>query len=197
MEDVYDIPRAAAAPAIRWSTRHVVALVVGVGLLAGIVGAVIGGLSTLVLRADARAVSQSLAANAGGGVLTLRAKNDLNLTASHVRTVGRDGNFEFEHQAGVPQSTLSSLVAGTSTRTPIRIGDSNQDVLSLLVEGRAGQTHDLQQWATSGQSLLAIDSRGRLRFGTVTLWTTSRNGRITLYAQAAGGSPRVLAVTPR
>ena len=170
-------------------------LVLVVGILGGAIGSAAGGSSALVLRGDTRAVSTALNANAGSGVLSLRAANDINLMAQHIRVVGRDGNFEFEHGTSTAASTLSSYVAGTSTRTPIRIGHSNQDVLSLLVDGLPKQTSDLQEWSTGGTSLLAVDSLGRLRFGTITLWAASRKGRIVTYAQAPHGKPQVLSST--
>ncbi len=182
-------------PAVGWSTPRVVVLVAAVGLVAGAIGSVLGGLSSLLLKADARAVSASLAANTGSGNLNLRSANDLNLTAQHVRVVGRDGNFELEHSPSVAASTLTAFSAGTSTRTPIQIGAGDQDVLSLVVSGRQGQTNDLQEWSTNGKPLLAVDGRGRLRFGDVTLWAVHRNGRITFYAQAPGEPPRVLSRT--
>jgi hypothetical protein len=170
-------------------------LVAAVGLVAGVVGSVLGGLSSLVLQDDARAVSASLAATTGTGNLNLRSGNNLNLTAQHVRIVGRDGNFELEHSPSVAASTITAFEAGTATRTPIQIGSGGQDVLSLLVSGRTGQTNDLQEWSTGSGSLLAGAGRGRLRFGDVTLWVAHRNGRITFYAQATGGPPHVLSRT--
>jgi hypothetical protein len=177
---------------VRWSTRRIVLLVLLTGLFAGVVGSVVGAMSVLLLKTDARAVSASLAARVGNGTLDLQAARDLNLNAGHVRIVGRDGNFELEHSGNVPASTLSAYEVGTATRTPIQIGGADQDVLSLLVAGQSGQAHDLQEWAAGAQPVLAVDSRGRLRFGNVTLWAANHNGKITLYAKDPGEPVQIL-----
>jgi hypothetical protein len=173
-------------------------LVLAAGLLAGGLGSVVGAASMLALKTNTHLVASSLAAPAvGTGNLDLQADSNINLTSQHVRIVGRDGNFEFEHAATSPASTLTAYNLGTPTRTPIEIGGADQDVLSLLVNGKPDQTNDLQEWAAGGKPLLAVDSRGRLRFGDVTLWVTNRNGTITFYAQAAGQPTRVLSRTGR
>jgi hypothetical protein len=186
------VPVASSTP---WTTRRVVFLCVFAGLIAGAVGAVGGSFSTLLLRYDARAISASFAARAGIGNLNLRAARDFNVNAHHVRMISGDGNFELEHGSSVPTSALNSYRAGSGVRTPIQIGDRDQDVLSLLVSGAPEQTNDLQQWSTGGTSLLAVDGRGRLRFGRVTVWVASRGGRIVLYARTSGGPARVLSET--
>lgn len=109
--------------------------------------------------------------------------------------VGRDGNFELEHSPSAAASVLSAFNAGTTTQTPVQIGAGAQDVVPLLVSGRTAQASDLQQWSAGGRPLLAVDGRGRLRFGEVTLWATNRNGEITFYAQVAGRPARVLSRT--
>ena len=166
--------------------------------LAALAGAVLGSTvtagSNLLLKADARAVSASLAATVGTGDLNLRAARNANLTAQHVRIVGRDGDFELEHSTSSSASQLNAYYAGTGTRTPISIGeDDGQDVTSLIVGGKPGQTSDLQQWSLASSVALAVDGRGRLRFGDVTFWAAVQNGRVVLYGQPTGGKARVLA----
>jgi hypothetical protein len=132
----------------------------------------------------------------GSKDLSLNAADTLNATAAHVRIVGRDGNFEFEHGAGVAASRLNSYYAGTATRTPIAIGGGaeGQDLVALIVQGLLGQKHDLQQWqAPAGKTVAAIDGRGGLRLGAVTLTTAIRQGHAVLLAILPSGKTEVLA----
>ncbi|MDX6516347.1 MAG: hypothetical protein QOH73_2013 [Gaiellaceae bacterium] len=132
----------------------------------------------------------------GSSDMQVNATNDLNIAAHHIRIGGEDGNFEFEHGAGAPASHLNAYIIGTPTRSPISIGGGadGQDVIALLVQGKAGQTNDLQQWqAPEGKTLAAIDGKGRLRLGTVTLTLGLKRGKVVLTAVLPDGTKQVLA----
>src|SRR5262249_19323069 len=169
-----------ARPHPRGRIAYTMPRVVVLGVVA-LLGAIVGGLVTgvILLAADGnvRALSGSLGALKGN--LNLRAKDNFNVTAGHVRLVGRDGDFELEHASDLPGSRLVAYKLGTGTRTPIMVGlDDGQNVTPLVVTGSSAQKTDLQQWvAGGGNPALAIDSQGRLRFGNVTIWAASRNGK--------------------
>jgi len=131
----------------------------------------------------------------GSGVMEINAASDLDVTAGHLRLVTTDGNYEFEHGVNSGDTLLNSYYLGTPTRTPIAVGgySDGQDIVSLIVRGMQGQRHDLQQWDTSGVVSAAIDGRGRLRLGQVTLTTRIVQGKAQLLAALPGGKQEVLA----
>ena len=127
--------------------------------------------------------------------MDINAASDLNLTAAHVRMVTADGNYEFEHSVNTPITLLNAYFLGTPTRTPIAVGGyaDGEDIVSLMVRGIQGQKHDLQQWVASGNVVDAIDGKGRLRIGGVTLTTRIVKGKAQLLAVLPGGKTQVLA----
>jgi len=129
---------------------------------------------------------------AGSNTLYLDAPaGNIDLRASHVRMMSDDGEFVFSHARNAPTASLNGFYLGTSTRTPIQIGDS-ESTTGLVVAGEAGQKSDLQQWTLSGQTVAAIDGEGRLRLGQVTLDPELVNGRVKLYA-VVGSAKELLA----
>lgn len=133
------------------------------------------------------------------GDLNIYAANDINVGSHHLRLEAADGNYEFEHSQAVPYTRLNSYyIGGVGVRTPIIVGGNDgQDVLSFIVTGRAGQKNDLQQWTPGDKVAAAIDSRGRLRLGQVTIAAQIRQGRATLVAILPSGERQVLAAGRR
>lgn len=130
------------------------------------------------------------------GELSVFAKTDVNVLANHIRLAANDGNFELEHGGGREASHLIAydFSGDGNTRTPIVIGGGDsQDIVSLIVDGKRNQTHDLQQWATAGAVKVAVDGRGRLRVGQITLTTQLVKGKAQLVAVLPGGARQVLA----
>jgi hypothetical protein len=127
--------------------------------------------------------------------MEISAASDLDVTAGHLRMVTSDGNYEFEHSRDTSVSLLNSYYLGTPTRTPIAVGGfaDGQDIVSLIVRGVQGQTNDLQQWTSSGKVVSAIDGRGRLRIGAVSLTTRVVKGKAELLAVLPGGNVELLA----
>lgn len=126
--------------------------------------------------------------------LELYAARNLNLTANHIRIVGRDGNFELEHDRKVPVSTINAYVAGTGTRTPVQVGGwDSQDIVSLIVGGATGQKSALQSWKAGGKEVAAIDSSGRLSLQGVVLSVEVVSGKAVLVATLPNGTRQVLA----
>ena len=128
--------------------------------------------------------------------MLVQVAGDLDMGANHLRFGATDGNYEFEHGPSSPYTRLNSYFIGTPTRTPIVVGGNDgQDVLSLLVQGRAGgQTNDLQEWESGSTVTAAINGNGNLRLGNVVLLTALINGRVQLIAQLPDGSTQILAV---
>lgn len=129
----------------------------------------------------------------GSGSLVLAATQDINLLAGHVRLMSGDGSFSLIHSASAPAATINAYYVGSATRTPVAIGNGVGDVTSLVVAGSAGQSSDLQQWTSSGQTVAAIDADGHLRLGAVTLDPEVIGGRVYLYAMTQT-SKQLLAV---
>lgn len=126
--------------------------------------------------------------------LLLVAAGDLNIGANHFRFGSTDGNYEFEHGSQAPYTRLSSYYIGTPKRTPIVVGGNDgQDVLSLLVQGKAGQTNDLQEWTSGTNVGTAVDGNGNLRLGNVVLLAKIVDGHVELIAQLPDGTTQVLA----
>jgi hypothetical protein len=123
--------------------------------------------------------------------LVVYAARDLNLRASHVRMMSDDGEFDFTHPNAAPTANLNAFFLGTSTRTPIQIGDQESNT-GLIVAGEAGQRSDLERWTLSNKTVAAVDGKGRLRLGTVTLEPVVVRGRVMLYA-VVGSSKQLLA----
>lgn len=124
----------------------------------------------------------------------VRSSGDVNVHGAHVRLVGDDGNFEFEHGAATPVSRLNAYVRGTGRRTPIAVGvRDGQDVVELIVRGPAGRASDLQEWVAGGRVVSAIDRRGRLRLGNVALSIEVHGDRVDLVATLPSGKRDVLA----
>jgi len=118
----------------------------------------------------------------GSDALVLDApEGSINLRASHIRMMSNDGEFDFVHSTSSHTASLNAFYLGTSTRTPIEIGDS-ESTTGLIVAGTNGQSSDLQQWTLSGQTVAAIDGQGRLRLGQITLDPELVAGRVELYA---------------
>jgi hypothetical protein len=129
----------------------------------------------------------------GSDELVLSApQGDINMRASHLRLMSDDGEFVFVHSKSSPTASLNAFYLGTSTRTPIQIGDS-ESTTGLIVAGASGQSSDLQQWTISGQTVAAIDAKGRLRLGQITLYPELVNGRVELFA-LVGSEKELLAV---
>ncbi len=119
---------------------------------------------------------------AGSNTLVVGApQGSINLRASHVRLMSDDGEFDFVHATNSPTASLNAFYLGSSTRTPVQIGDS-ESATGVIVEGKRGQRSDLEQWTLSGQTVAAIDAQGRLRLGAVTLDPELVHGRVELYA---------------
>lgn len=133
----------------------------------------------------------------GTSNLVLAAPNgDVNILATHVRMMSKDGVFRLEHTNTGP-ATLNAYFIGTPTRTPIQVGGyDTSNVTELIVAGTAGQTADLQQWALSGKVVAAIDAKGRLRLGGVTLYPTVAKKRVRLYAVTSAGKQLVAVGVP-
>jgi hypothetical protein len=122
------------------------------------------------------------------------ARADANVIGDRVRVQSRTGDFEFEHSNAQPVSTFRAYNIGTGTRTPIQIGDSaNKPITQLIVAGKKGQASPLQAWNASGKQVAAIDSRGRLVLGRITISAVVRHGRVVLIAVLPNGSQQVLA----
>lgn len=127
--------------------------------------------------------------------LELFSAGDTNVSAGHIRIVGRDGNFEFEHDKSVATATLNAYFAGTPTRTPISIGGwDTQDIVSLINGGQTGQTSDLQQWQTSGKTVAAVTRDGALKLKGITLSLALQSGKVVLAATLSDGSQQRLAI---
>jgi hypothetical protein len=130
---------------------------------------------------------------AGSKTLVVQAAGDLDLRAFHTRMMSDDGQFVFAHPKSTPTASLNAYFLGTSTRTPIQISqpeptdspalqDGANLPTSLVVAGTAGQRSDLQQWTLSGRNVAAIDGKGRLRIGGITLEPKLVKGQVKLYA---------------
>ena len=131
----------------------------------------------------------------GSGNLVLSSLGDIDLQAGHVRLMANDGDFRFVHANSGP-AVLNAYYIGTPTRTPLQIGYAAGDVTSLIVAGSSGQHSDLQRWTIGGKTVAAIDGKGRLRLGAVTLAPEVVNGRVRLYALAGGRKQLVAAGRP-
>jgi len=126
--------------------------------------------------------------------MTIQANGDINVSAHHLRMGTFDGNYEFEHSNQVTQTTLNSYYIGTPNRTPVAVGGNDgQDVLSFVVRGKQGQKNDLQQWTPGSEVSLAVDGKGRLRLGKVTLVAEIVNGKAQLVAVLPNGHRQLLA----
>jgi hypothetical protein len=160
--------------------------------VAAFVGAAVAGLGVAFVARSAHFTYFSAAD------LNLQAARNFNINASHVRLVGRDGNFEFEHQTSVPVSDINAYDVGTGRRTPVQIGVvDGQDVVALRVAGSAGQKHDLQQWTSGGKIVAAVDAKGRLHLGSVALSTEVVSGVPYLVARLPSGKVYDIALTGR
>lgn len=130
---------------------------------------------------------------AGTPNLVAYAQGDVNFRAHHIRMMSDDADFQFVHPQSGP-ARVNAYYLGTATRTPILIGAfDGQDVTSLIVAGSAGQKADLQQWQLNGKTVAAIDGKGRLRLGSVTLFPRVVGGRVMLYAATPKGTQLVAA----
>lgn len=140
---------------------------------------------------------------AGSNALVVQAAGDIDLRAYHTRMMSDDGQFLFVHPTSTPTASLNAYFLGTSTRTPIQISQpeptdspslQNSAALptALVVAGTAGQHADLQQWTLSGRTVAAIDGKGRLRLGSVTLVPQLVKGQVRLYA-VVGSSKQLVA----
>jgi hypothetical protein len=133
---------------------------------------------------------------AGSDELVLSApEGSINMRASHLRLMSDDGQFVFVHGKNANTASLNAFYLGTSTRTPIEIGDSESST-GLIVAGSAGQTSDLERWTLSGQTVAAIDAKGRLRIGSITLDPELINGRVELFALVGSTKQLVAVGTP-
>jgi len=129
----------------------------------------------------------------GTNTLVVQAAGDIDLRAYHTRMMSDDGQFVFAHPTSTPTASLNAYFLGSSTRTPIQISQpeptdsptlQNPTSLptALIVAGTAGQRADLEQWTLSGKTVAAIDGKGRLRIGNITLDPVLVNGQVKLYA---------------
>ncbi len=180
-------------PPLRAGRLRLIALI---GIGGALIGNMTAGASTGShwnwFNGDERA---HVAGSASYDDLDLHAARDINLSAAHVRIVGSDGNFEFEHASTVRTSTLNAYVAGTSKRTPITIGGWDaQDIVSLIVGGNATQKTDLQQWQAGGKTVASVTPSGALTLDGITLSMTVIDGHVQLLATLPNGSKQVLAV---
>lgn len=126
--------------------------------------------------------------------LSVFALRDVNILGSHLRLGSKDGNFELEHDKSTPTTTLNAYFIGSPTRTPIAIGGTDaQDIVSLIVGSAAGQKSDIQQWLADGKVAVAVDGKGDLRLGTITLSLGLQAGKVVLVAELPDGSRQVLA----
>jgi hypothetical protein len=164
----------------RWGTLRLLLLT---SVLSAAVGAAVAGLAVAFIARSSHFTYVSAAD------LNLRSARSFNVNAGHVRLVGRDGNFELEHETSIPASTLRAYDVGTGKRTPVQIGYSGdgEDVVALRVAGTPGQRNDLQQWTDGKRVLAAIDGKGGLRLGAVTLTTEVRSGVPYLIARTRSG----------
>jgi hypothetical protein len=159
---------------VRWLWLAASLAAIGGGLIAGGITAYVAHSSHFTLVSP--------------GSLNVQASRAFNVNAGHVRLVGRDGVFEFEHQGSVPLSKFEAFFLGTSKRTPIQIGeDDGANIVALLVVGSRGQKTDLQEWALGPKVVAAIDRRGGLRLGDVTVTTTVKAGVPYLVARTQAG----------
>jgi hypothetical protein len=166
-------------------------LLVATVVIAALVGGAVAGLSVAFVARSSHFTYVSAAD------LNVRSTRSFNVNAGHVRLVGRDGRFEFEHQGSVPVSWFNAYVLGTGRRTPVQIGVADgQQVVALRVAGSAGQKPDLQQWTSGGKVIAAVDAKGRLRLGPVALTTEVRSGVPYLVAEMPSGRIYALALAP-
>ncbi len=106
--------------------------------------------------------------------LNLKSNSDINLHGAHIRLVGDDGNFEFEHSKTQPVARFNSYVLGTGRRTPIGVGVADgQDIVELIVRGTGPRKQDMV--AGGGRSAVGLSPQstpkgacasGRRRFVT-------------------------------
>lgn len=131
-----------------------------------------------------------------GSALSAFSNGDINIHGRHLRLEGEDGNVELESGAQVEATMLNPYDIGTSKRKPLQVGGSvdGQDVLSLIVAATPGQTRHIQEWRSGTKAVAAIDSRGRLRLGAVTLSTRVVGGHVTLTATLPDGKRQTLAI---
>ena len=123
---------------------------------------------------------------------TSRSNGDINVHGRHIRLVGDDGNFEFEHNALESVARFNSYVEGTPRRTPIAIGfPDGQNLVELIVRS-SKHSKDLQQWRVDGHVMSAIDGQGRLRLGDVTLSAAIRKGHVVLIATLPSGKRQII-----
>ena len=184
---------------MRTKARTVIAAVAGAGLAfvagAGADGSWIWAQGTPTAQIGVQSADPTtLVIDAGN--IHASAGGDINIGAGHLRVGGVDGNFELEHGAQAPTSSLDAYFIGSATRTPITIGTADrQSVTSLVVTGTQNQANDLQQWTTGdGTVSVAVDGRGRLRLGKLTLALKLVGGRAQLVAILPDGSQQVLAL---
>ena len=107
--------------------------------------------------------------------MRIYAERDLNVLARHVRIEAQDGNIELESSGPAP-TRLNPYTIGSATRKPLQIGqDDGQDLLSLIVDGHAGQRNPLQEWRAAGVPVAAIDAGGSLHLrGAVIMFQASK-----------------------
>ena len=118
--------------------------------------------------------------------------DDATFQGDSIAEQGADGNFEFEHGADVPTTTLDARTAAGAP-TSLRIGSSDgQNVTALTVPAPSGMTDDIQSWQVGTKAPTAIDRLGRLRLNGIVIVTTTRNGRTILAAVLPDGSVQVL-----
>jgi hypothetical protein len=123
-----------------------------------------------------------------------KSSGELTERGSHIRIIGDDGNFEFEHATTAPVARINSYVTGTTTRTPIAVGfPDGQDIVELLVRGTQSRKSDLQQWMEGNRVVAAIDAQGRLRLGRVTLSVAMRKSHVVLIATLPSGKREIIA----
>ena len=125
--------------------------------------------------------------------LHLNAGQNVDIFGNHVRIGGKDGNFEFESYTD--ESHLNAYGVGSPVRHPISVGGGDdQDVVGFIVRGKSGgQSSDIQQWQVGDDVVAAIDGKGRLRLGSITLRAAVRNGKEVLLATFPDGKTQVVA----
>lgn len=101
---------------------------------------------------------------------------------------GQDGNFEFEHAYGNPNTTFDARTSDGAP-TPIEIGRADgQNVTPLVVPVSPNMKNDAQSWQLGDATPSAIDGHGRLRLDGIVLYPLVRNGHVTLYAVLPDGT---------
>jgi hypothetical protein len=129
-----------------------------------------------------------------GSALSAFSLGDFNLHAHHVRIESEDGNIELESGKGAETTTLNPYFIGTATRKPLQVGwPDGKDVLPFIVTATPGQKKNIQEWRAGSKTVAAMNAKGQLRLGSITLAVQLVGGRAVLTAILPNGTRQILA----